>query len=105
MFVYLCESFAAGSRAGALAELVCVGGVLQQMCCLCMWGMGQPCWLCACEGDAGEGELTVVNRGVVQLGEFRWPTVALAKLSVLSCSILRRWWTGSTPSALCSSIT
>lgn len=29
------------------------------MCCLCMWGMGQPCWLCACEGDAVEGELTV----------------------------------------------
>lgn len=41
----------------------------------------------------------------MQLGEFRWLTVALAKLSVLSFSFLRRWWTGSMPFALCSSIT
>lgn len=61
----------AGSRAGALAESVCVGGAAVedvQMHCLCMRGMGQPCWLCVCEGDAvgaGEGELAVF---VVSIG-------------------------------------
>lgn len=55
---------------GAGQELVCVGGVLQKMCCLCMWGMGQPCWLRACEGDAAQGELTVLvaNSGLGAAG-------------------------------------
>lgn len=65
MFVCLRESFVAGSRAGAVAESVCVGGAAVedvQMCCLCMWGMGQLCWLHVCDRDAvgaGEGELAL----------------------------------------------
>lgn len=76
MCVCVSVSFAAGSRAGAWAELVCVGGAAiedVQMCCLSMRGMGQLCWLSVCEGDAvgaEEGELPVfvVNIGLGAAG-------------------------------------
>lgn len=54
MCLRVCESFAAGSGAGAPAEWVCVGGAAAEDV--------QMCWLCVCEGDAvgpAEGELAV----------------------------------------------